>query len=201
MTNKIKKFLYILEHLIPDRYDEIPTFASYYPILFITVKVGIVDRTRSNKLVCGGTLLSAYHVLTEYSCAKPDRTSSSDYLVLVGEHGTTDSVPRLYAVSHTKKIWSYRIITLAEPVTFSSVVAPICLPVSTSSLYEGEEVTVTGWARYSKPTHLEVNNTVVYIQATPYSPNSPRIASSGPPLLEIKKNVRPIHDDNSQPPE
>ena len=27
MTNKIKKFLYILEHLIPDGRDEIPTFA------------------------------------------------------------------------------------------------------------------------------------------------------------------------------
>ena len=165
------------------------------------MKVGIVDRTRSNKLVCGGTLLSAYHVLTAESCERDLSDRSADYLVLVGEHGTTDSVPRLYAVSHTKKIWSYRIITLAEPITFSSVVAPICLPVSTSSLYEGEEVTVTGWARYSKPIHLEVNKTVVYIQATPYSPNSPRIASSGPPLLEIKKNVRPIHDDNSQPPE
>ena len=29
MTNKIKKFLYILEHLIPDGHDEIPTFACY----------------------------------------------------------------------------------------------------------------------------------------------------------------------------
>ena len=33
MTNKIKKFLYILEHLIPDGYDEIPTFALYHPLL------------------------------------------------------------------------------------------------------------------------------------------------------------------------
>merc|ERR1712241_257558 len=119
-------------------------------------QVGIVDRTRSNKLVCGGTLLSAYHVLTERSCAKPDRTSSSDYLVLVGEHGTTDSVPRLYAVSHSKRYahtlsigndgYGLWIFILAERVTFSSVVAPICLPTSTSrlSLFEGEEVTVTG---------------------------------------------------------
>ena len=33
MTNKIKKFLYILEHLIPDGRDEIPTFALYHPLL------------------------------------------------------------------------------------------------------------------------------------------------------------------------
>ena len=150
------------------------------------MKVGIVDRTRSNELRCGGSLLSAYHVLTAESCARPH--PSADFFVLVGEHGTTDSVPRLHAVSHTKKIWSYRIITLAEPVTFSSVVAPICLPTSTSSLYDGEEVTVTGWARYSKPTHLEVNNTVVYIQANWDNSN---LTSSGPPLIEIKKNVLP----------
>ena len=33
MTNKIEKFLYILEHLIPDGHDEIPTFALYHPLL------------------------------------------------------------------------------------------------------------------------------------------------------------------------
>ena len=35
MTNKIKKFLYILEHLIPDGRDEISTFALYHPLLQI----------------------------------------------------------------------------------------------------------------------------------------------------------------------
>ena len=34
MTNKIKKFLYTLEHLIPDGCDEIPTFALYHPLLY-----------------------------------------------------------------------------------------------------------------------------------------------------------------------
>ena len=33
MTNKIKKFLYTLEHLIPDAHEEIPTFAFYHPLL------------------------------------------------------------------------------------------------------------------------------------------------------------------------
>ena len=35
MTNKIEKFLYILEHLIPDGRDEIPTFALYHPLLTV----------------------------------------------------------------------------------------------------------------------------------------------------------------------
>ena len=35
MTNKIKKFLYTLEHLIPDGRDEIPTFALYHPLLVL----------------------------------------------------------------------------------------------------------------------------------------------------------------------
>ena len=33
MANKIKKFLFTLEHLIPDGYDEIPTFALYHTLL------------------------------------------------------------------------------------------------------------------------------------------------------------------------
>ena len=35
MTNKIKKFLYTLEHLIPDAHEEIPTFAFYHPLLLL----------------------------------------------------------------------------------------------------------------------------------------------------------------------
>ena len=41
MTNKIKKFLYILVHLIPDGHDEIPTFALYHPLLVrLLVNIG-----------------------------------------------------------------------------------------------------------------------------------------------------------------
>ena len=39
MTNKIKKFLYILEHQIPDGYDEIPTFSfNHRNIQFLAAK-------------------------------------------------------------------------------------------------------------------------------------------------------------------
>ena len=39
MTNKIKKFLYTLEHLIPDGHDEIPTFALYHPLLPLDLQI------------------------------------------------------------------------------------------------------------------------------------------------------------------
>ena len=44
MTNKIEKFLYILEHLIPDGCDEIPTFALYHPLLILFKFLFVVRR-------------------------------------------------------------------------------------------------------------------------------------------------------------
>ena len=43
MTNKIKKFLYTLEHLIPDGCDEIPTFALYHPLLLLMTEINGSD--------------------------------------------------------------------------------------------------------------------------------------------------------------
>ena len=43
MTNKIKKFLYILEHLIPDGRDEIPTFALYHPLLILGLAIQFLN--------------------------------------------------------------------------------------------------------------------------------------------------------------
>ena len=53
MTNKIKKFLYTLEHLIPDGYDEIPTFALYHPLLTLlkpslNIKIMNIDEQLKN---------------------------------------------------------------------------------------------------------------------------------------------------------
>ena len=54
MTNKIEKFLYILEHLIPDGRDEIPTFALYHPLLIKDgywgwMKIQSAVKTEKNK--------------------------------------------------------------------------------------------------------------------------------------------------------
>ena len=54
MTNKIKKFLYTLEHLIPDGYDEIPTFALYHPLLSTDELHGLWSQKMCgrDKLIC-----------------------------------------------------------------------------------------------------------------------------------------------------
>ena len=43
----------------------------------------------------------------------------------------------------------FSILTLSEPVTFSSSVRPVCLPSDTTKTYEGEVATVTGWGKPS----------------------------------------------------
>ena len=37
------------------------------------------------------------------------------------------------------------IMTLARPITYSAVAAPVCLPASVSPQYAGRVATVTGW--------------------------------------------------------
>ena len=53
MTNKIKKFLYTLEHLIPDGYDEIPTFAFDHPMLPL---LDLEGGSKKAHLIAGGTV-------------------------------------------------------------------------------------------------------------------------------------------------
>ena len=62
--------------------------------------------------------------------------------------------------------YDFSILTLATIITFSSTVAPVCLPGSTQSLYTGQVATVTGWGAtssdgISSPTLQKVDVTVV----------------------------------------
>ena len=57
------------------------------------------------------------------------------------------------------------IMTLARPITYSAVAAPVCLPASVSPLYTGELASVAGWGDTTQggsgsPTLIEVNLTV-----------------------------------------
>ena len=94
----------------------------------------------------------------------------------MGEHDTTDSEADIRTISAITDPPDYdssnsfandfSILTLAEPLTFSSVVAPVCLPSLVSSLYTGEVATVTGWGRTTmggsvSPVLLETNQTVL----------------------------------------
>ena len=74
--------------------------------------------------------------------------------MLVGEHDTSDSIADLRDVSKIRNHprynfdttdYDFSILFLTFPLTFSSTIAPLCLPASTQSLYTGQVATVTGW--------------------------------------------------------
>ena len=53
MTNKIKKFLYTLEHLNRDAHEEIQTFAFYRPLLYYVLRILIDNFSRLKPLLFG----------------------------------------------------------------------------------------------------------------------------------------------------
>ena len=123
---------------------------------------------------CGGTLISATHILTAAHCTVGYAASSME--VFVGVHDITDNQFNRVNVaeiiihpnyepqnSHNN---DYSILRLAKPVTFTKKVRPACLPSDLSASYAGVHATVTGWGDlssgvYSPPNVLqEVDVTV-----------------------------------------
>ena len=95
--------------------------------------------------------------------------------MLIGEHDTSDTEVEIRDVStirnHPKfnnenADFDYSILTLTFPLTFSSTIAPVCLPASTQSLYTGQVATVSGWGHTTSEgspasTLQEVDVTVI----------------------------------------
>jgi trypsin len=121
---------------------------------------------------CGGTLISATHVMTAAHCT--DGQSASNIRILLGEHDISDNQFTRVDVAEIIQDPNYNsttlnsdfsILRLASPVTFTSAVSPACLPADLTETYAGKLTTVTGWGTLSsggnQPTKLqEVDVTV-----------------------------------------
>ncbi|XP_022224963.1 serine protease snake-like isoform X2 [Drosophila obscura] len=107
---------------------------------------------------CGGTVIHSKFVLTAAHCVIRERlvgTKEKDLVVRLGAHNTTDG--DVYEVAnkiphpdYDEKTYANDIalLELTKTVVFNDQVRPACL--TTSSGEEYDNMTVSGWGRYSR---------------------------------------------------
>merc|ERR1719423_238846 len=128
---------------IPNRSNRIvggvETETNEYPWQVALVSSG------GSRPFCGGTLISCSHVLT--AAHGTAGSSASSISVLVGEHRIDDNSFTRVSLSKITDHPDYNdntldndysILTLAQPVKFSTTVAPACLPADNSKDFAGE---------------------------------------------------------------
>ena len=154
------------------------TEANEYPWHVGIFKKSVRGGWRS-KPHCGGSIIAPRYVLTAAHCVTEHnygrighRRKIHEVQVVVGEHDIVDHVSDRRDVSRVilhpqyevkpsteyttlatgygrEPDFDFAILTLTHPLTFSSVVAPICLPARgwgwSYSHYTGQMATATGW--------------------------------------------------------
>ncbi|XP_040579635.1 chymotrypsin-like protease CTRL-1 [Lepeophtheirus salmonis] len=153
--------------------------------------VGILQ-TLTQRIICGGALLSNRYVITTGTCLEIIRNQSiseREYLlkVVLGEHNVEDNkieesqwfwIMDFYfypEFNHTTRDYDFAIIKLSSKATFSNYVYPVCLPSSSNSYYVGSYGFVAGFATINA---REGNKEIVHLQK-----EKVRI-SNGCPLLK-----------------
>ena len=107
--------------------------------------------------LCGGALISNYHVLTAAHCVD-DGTTASDLRVYVGSHDRTNPAKIVdVSIVNINPSWTgavytgsdSAVLTLAESVPFSDTVRPLCMPVdpSRSSFNLTYSITPRSWKK------------------------------------------------------
>lgn len=130
---------------------------------------------------CGGSILTAYHILTAASCVN----NNSSVKVIVGRQtrrkmrgpkGQVFHVQKENITIHDK--WNpgtmfnnIAIIELRDPIIFNDIVKPIRLPKNSKPhpTYAGEETFTSGWGKINASDEIEhlqyINNTIMTNEA------------------------------------